>query len=95
MELYNYLILLDYLINKYAWSTFELLIVLLWIFLVKRLHLPIYFSIICGLVVLFLVMIFVVFGNDAIAGKMAELMFLFFLTYAVHAFVKRLNNNEE
>lgn len=94
-EIYNYLILLHYLLITYFWVSLELVFLCVWIYFIRKFPSLANTSAWVGLTLLFFVMIFILIGNDIIAGKIAEVALIFFFIAAIHSFILDKKTNEK
>jgi hypothetical protein len=94
MWIYNSLILLNYLIITYSWFFFELVFVIVWIVFIKKFSISFRASLKAGLGLLIITMLFVLIGIDTVAGKIAEISFLFISIGFIQSFIIQMRTYE-
>jgi len=95
MEVYNYLIFINYLLSVYSWTIFQILFILLYVFLAKRFGIRGERTAIFGLILLFITMFFNIFGADDLAGKIAQYVWILFAIAFVQEFLYFLKHENK
>jgi hypothetical protein len=83
IELYNYLILINYLYMTYGWSFLQALLTLSWLIIIEKFSISAKSSLIIGFCLLFTCMLFVIFNNTYLSRKISEIAFIFFTIAAI------------